>query len=414
MTAPSSSSRRRRTGQSVAFSGLLLLAVTLPWSTAGFSLGCILAFLGGLIGMRKQSFRGHGALLGFTILWALALMIGAGLSPAPGAWDEVRGYYPLLLLFAAMSGVPSPRHASCLAIALAVSAAAAGIHAGAVHLGWLTSDQPRFSGPVTILTYSAIMATAYLSTAILFLWTRDRRLQVLWILLSLAHLEGLVMNGSRAGFAGVSLGLLVLFVVAAGRRKPLLLFLTPMLLTLPFLVQSTLAQRFLELGQELTAEGEESSQRRVLWHAAERMFQQNPVLGVGPGNFRAELDRMTEAGELEGYPLVDPKHLQAHSSPLHVAAILGLSGLIPASGWFLTLALRLWRRRRGDSSQGTRRPLSPTAVAGLVTLAIFAGFSVGDTSLRNSRLMAMMAVGAGIGLAAHASRDQDCKARSSA
>ena len=170
----------------------------------------------------------------------------------------------------------------------------------------------------------------------------------------------------------------------------------------PFALQGDLGARFWETRWELFDNGEGMSQRRIMWTAAGRMYAEHPVLGVGPGNFRPELDAMYEDGRMEGFPEVNAEHQQAHSSFMQVAATTGSLGLFAMLWWFGALFWRLWRQPARYRVEN---------IVALASLALFLGFSLGDTSLRNSRLTAMMAACVGAGLAgAHRTTSEDLNA----
>ncbi|MCP4093740.1 MAG: O-antigen ligase family protein [Planctomycetes bacterium] len=376
--------------QSVAFFGLMCLALSLAWSTAGFSIGIILAMLGGLACLRASSLSKTKLILLPTLFWVAVLIIGGLRSPATQAWDEVRGFYPLLLIFPAAAALTSYKRLVWVAGAFVIATAAAGFMALLADLGLIHPENLRFSGFVTILTYSATMANAFLLAAVFFCWCPNRRWSILWLLCGMLHLEGIVMNATRAAMVAIVMGLVVVAVLGRGKRLRLLLFLSPFLVATPFVLQGELGERFWETRSELLADGEGISQRRIMWTAARRMFEEHPMMGVGPGNFRPELDAMYADGRMDGFPKVEERHQQAHSAFMHVAATTGLVGLLAMLWWFGALFWCLWRK-------GNRFRVEN--LVGLAALALFLGFSLSDTSLRNSRVTAMMAACVGAGLA---------------
>ena len=388
--------------RTVAFLGLMFLAVSLAWSTAGFSIGMILALLGGIACLRVSSFRSMNSIILPTVFWTLALVVGGLLSPAPLAWDEIRGCYPLLLIFPAAAAFSTHRRLVWVAGAFVIATAVAGGFALLADLGLIHPENLRFSGFVTILTYSATMANAFLLAAIFFCWCPNRRWSILWLLCGMLHLEGVVMNATRAAMIAIVMGLFVVVVLGRGKRLRLLLFLSPFLVAAPFMLHGELGERFWETKSELLADGEGISQRRIMWTAAGRMFEEHPLMGVGPGNFRPELDAMYADGRMDGFPRVRVEHQQAHSAFMHVAATTGVVGLIAMFWWFSALFWRLWRKNQRFRVEN---------IVGLAALALFLGFSLSDTSLRNSRVTAMMAACVGAGLAtAESHRKKDSEA----
>ena len=98
-----------------------------------------------------------------------------------------------------------------------------------------------------------------------------------------------------------------------------------------------------ELGAHLssTLEGKDvSSMERIYrWVAAVKMFQQNPIMGFGPGNFHPYYKRYTVTS-FETYVSDNPEMSTAHNYPLLLLAEQGAIGL--ATFVFLTLVIFIY------------------------------------------------------------------------
>lgn len=100
--------------------------------------------------------------------------------------------------------------------------------------------------------------------------------------------------------------------------------------------------------------------RPDIWREAARQFTAEPALGQGPGRFADEsADRRTGSGRGQA--------LHAHNTVLHVAAEVGIAGLLALVGGTSTVALAGIRSVCVDGREPD--PVVPIAGAALVTLA---------------------------------------------
>lgn len=100
--------------------------------------------------------------------------------------------------------------------------------------------------------------------------------------------------------------------------------------------------------RSLTSPASSSDRVRViLVQAAWRMFQEHPLLGVGPGNFATEIalvaPQVMGGQEKELLPLVTAMEFP-HNWPLQVAAENGTIGLVAFGWWVAILLVRGYRR----------------------------------------------------------------------
>jgi O-antigen ligase len=120
--------------------------------------------------------------------------------------------------------------------------------------------------------------------------------------------------------------------------------------------------------------------RLRLWETALMAFRDNPILGVGPGQFPT-------LREVYGTLHLDPVHVwahgkSAHSLLFHYLAETGLVGGIVLLVLFFRQfgsALRSWRKNRAVTQLGSRLALFVTAVLFLVTTFAEAGWMWGYT-----------------------------------
>ncbi len=154
---------------------------------------------------------------------------------------------------------------------------------------------------------------------------------------------------------------------------------------------------FVFVGLPLLEAGARSDGRLGIYAVALRAFVERPLTGYGPDSFSLQL--MTD----QSIP-PQPPHAHAHDVPLHVAAELGLGGLLALA--FTAIGGLRWYWRTLTHAAGTERPVliglgaACVAIAGhgifdvtatqpalfLLAAAVFAA-ATSDTSLPTSHFM---------------------------
>lgn len=174
---------------------------------------------------------------------------------------------------------------------------------------------------------------------------RTHRLSILW-LVGVALTILIVLSQSRGAFVGQVMLLMVgIFFSDRGRRRFLLMI--PMLLVIALVVVG--AGRPGVLGEyssrilDLISGGEAlETARPHLWAMARQAFVENPLFGIGIGNFTMPTNWFELAATTSAptwiYPLAD-----AHSFYLSTLAELGLAGFIPLMGGIVLIAVGVAR-----------------------------------------------------------------------
>ncbi|GAA5137939.1 O-antigen ligase family protein [Alloalcanivorax gelatiniphagus] len=214
-------------------------------------------------------------------------------------------------------------------------------------------------------------------------------------LLALAGLLGLVaslLSGTRGGWVTLPAVALMLAAWRGGalwrgwRRLPVgwRLFGWAVLVGLAVFAAARVGPRVDDLLSDLrrfSAEGNTRTSvglRLDMWRTAWALFLQKPWLGWGEQGLALELQRLILAGRLNeqaqyfGY--------QLHSDVLDTLARRGLLGLGTLLPLYLVPAWLLLRRLRG--------PHAVVAMAGLVTVVMFAGFGLTQSQLRDPYTLA--------------------------
>ena len=163
----------------------------------------------------------------------------------------------------------------------------------------------------------------------------------------------LFLTGKRAHIVFVLLSAIVVyfFWLSNNKRKRLakmlfavLLSISVFLLVLHFFPElGVVFDRFKSVKKELSADG---GGRGTLWFMAIRVFLQNPILGIGWGNFR----------ELTYGKLKWAEQAHTHNTYLQLLAETGVVGFAVYMGWFIYMfwiaikEFQYMRRRRKEDS----------------------------------------------------------------
>jgi O-antigen ligase len=173
-------------------------------------------------------------------------------------------------------------------------------------------------------TAADLAATLMLAIGLSLVAVRAAKWRVLVLLAVLVSLIGIIETLSRSGL--VALGAALIGGVILGgrwRRMAVRLLVVAVVILVGYFVL------FASSSSRQRVSSTNSSGRNTIWLVAERMFEANPILGVGTGNFqnaaRLYLIRpgLTESGNLI---ITTPK--PAHNVYLEMLATLGVPGLI--------------------------------------------------------------------------------------
>jgi O-antigen ligase len=196
---------------------------------------------------------------------------------------------------------------------------------------------------------------------------------------------GLLASWSRGAWLGAAAGVLVVLVLNSRTAALLnavtaLLLLTALLLGAfsPNVVPTPITARLADvpayfgltdvLSQPVTDENFSVVERLAHWVAAQRMWEQAPWLGVGPGNYATVYPqvRLPQWEEPLGH---------AHNIYLNVAAETGLAGLAAYAALMVTVFV--WLGRQIAKAKGAAGPWSRWRAALLVgILGVFVHLSV--------------------------------------
>ncbi len=165
---------------------------------------------------------------------------------------------------------------------------------------------------------------------------------------SLVLLAGIVVTMSRGGWVSVCVALAVLFVVLALRstyRWPALGLLVLIVgLGAYFLPKSYLLKKRWELVTKQVTESHSADTRPAIWHAAIRLWREDPWWGVGPGHFDYRFRAFRPSN-------VQERPDRVHNDYLNTLVDWGVVGTgLVATAWGLLFAgvAQTWRFVRGS------------------------------------------------------------------
>ncbi len=309
---------------------------------------------------------GFAKLLGYGLIFLLALQFGRSSRFAWAALRAVAGFTALLALYGLVNAL-----------------------SGAERIGWL--EKWAYRGMVT----GSFVNPNHFSTwagfgliAALALMLRDdpgeRRLRAFWLALLVILLAGLALSFSRAGIAAVALGVLMLLAGVVMRRRG-----WPGVGRLGVVVAAlALPALFLLTGEGDMGERAASAlgHRGQIYAMALELIAERPWLGSGLGSFSDASAKLRPIGMVLIWG-------EAHNVYLELMVDLG----VPAAlSLLLAQALLLWRCLEGALQRQSVPGLSLVALAAGV---IAAAHSLLDFSLQIPAVAALWALLLGLGVA---------------
>ena len=218
----------------------------------------------------------------------------------------------------------------------------AGLVLGAVGCGGLAvyqviiGDAERATGITNAVPFGGISMTLGMM-CLVFVWpARDTKTRAIFAVGFMAAGVAAMLSLTRGAWLALPAGVLVLVVINPGQllrpamRYGVLLCMLAGVLALSQLPATkqrlaqvwTESQGYLESGPSLSSVG----LRLEVWRASLLSIGDHPLTGIGLGNFRAELKRLGEAGQID--PLLYGRLAHAHNEFLAATMDLGPIGLI--------------------------------------------------------------------------------------
>lgn len=236
---------------------------------------------------------------------------------------------------------------------------------------WMKDPMWRPGSIAGDANYFALDACFIIPLAFVWVWHSRIRWERMFALACLIATIGSTMLGaSRGGFIALGIAFLWLVWNSPRRLRNSLVILILVLPPLVLLPSSPLHRLVHPRESDVTGEND----RIIAWRAGARMIERHPLMGIGLGEFKPQMDNYADPG-------VDFSSI-AHNTYLEVAAETGLPNLciFIAMLFFTYRTLGKVRRRAADSGP----PLVYLAATGIQ--AGFVGYVFGATFLSSEYL----------------------------
>lgn len=364
---------------------LFCLALFIPFSIAGSNISIGFGFLAWLLaaftrrrGGSDTTARPRISVFGDPLLLGSALLVLSAL-PSVFMSDNIRralndwgSYWLLLVYFLVAANLASHRMretafrvlfvSTTLSCLVAFVQRAGGLDVWFVHIG----PEHRVSGTMHTMTYAGILYQVIVLGFAVMLRSGIRPRQVLFFSVGLAaQFAAILFTMTRGAWVALVAGLAAVCLLvrnktvagaAAGLVVALLAF---------SVVYSRDQGRNLSVGALLNSAADRNVHTRlVLWDIAWDLFEANPLLGVGMGDYTAEADRMLAGRDVR-------TTVDSHNVYLQVLATRGLVGFLPFVFFWVTVLWSLLRYK--NSLQKGSLPYMYAVGALGVTVAVLVG-----------------------------------------
>lgn len=177
-------------------------------------------------------------------------------------------------------------------------------------------EQGRALGFFESPNYVSMYLVPLLAIGVAYIWSRTRSIIVV-VLLAAPAVTAIYLSGSRAGLVAL---LTVGLISSLWRRSVKAVLVTAAVLLAAVAVVSLSAPR----------ENTSDQARLFIWREATKVVIDEPLTGIGPGQFQTELDKMLAA---DSYYQSDVRAYALHPHNLYLsmwlsAGVLGLLGLV--------------------------------------------------------------------------------------
>jgi O-antigen ligase len=323
----------------------------------------------------RQLFTAHPAMtvMGALLLAWMVLSVGWAEDPGVARSDVLRYALNLSLLPIVYSAVQRRQHVAAVLGVYVSGAVASALYAIATRD---PADQGRISGVVgTANELASVLVTALLLAGGLALALRGAPLlRALCVAAVGICLVGLFLTLSRAGLVALGAALVAAVLLAGRRRLGVAVLVTAVGLSV--LGYFSLAAS--EQARERVTTIGSGTGRTDIWTVAWRMVDEDPVRGVGVGNFQTvSVHYLLRPGAIQRDEFIVDRPQVAHNAYLHVLAELGVVGLVLFLGLLIAGAAAAWRAAqlfaaRGDPFLETCSRALVLALIALLVADVFA------------------------------------------
>jgi O-antigen ligase len=187
-----------------------------------------------------------------------------------------------------------------------------------------------FSHTLTFGNYYAIASVLLLAVALYADCNRNRIIFYSgFCLTTIATL----FSYSRGSIAALIGGIIILLIWMGRKYYKIILPLIAVLIAIIFLAAPDVLARF-SSGFEMEWEGKSGASRLSIWRTAANMSGDNPIIGVGPGNFADKYVKYRDE-------FSDRTFGHAHNDILNVAAYAGIPAALFYLGFWIAIIVRM-------------------------------------------------------------------------
>ncbi len=212
-----------------------------------------------------------------------------------------------------------------------------------------------FANVMTFGNYFVVTSLFFLGAGTYIEKAKDKAL--LYAAFFFSAVGGLMAYG-RGPLLALAVGLII-YLVLIGRKyyKTVLPILAGFIICIFIFAPDILSRHINELSTEL--EGTYAGSRLAIWRNAERMIEDNPVLGVGPGNVGQNYARYRD-------PRSNRVYTHVHNDFLNIACNAGLLAVI----FYIGLWGAIFRKIRRHITDTTIPPSSKGVTAGVFLASV--------------------------------------------
>lgn len=201
----------------------------------------------------------------------------------------------------------------------------------------------RFGGTLTVMTQGSLLAIFLPVYAVLIMHVRNSRLRIFLIVAAVVGFLALLFNGTRGVWLSTIIFIpAVVLIYAKNKIKSLAAVFAMLLVTVGiFAVTPNLSERFSTI---TNMQMQSNSERLLMWESALNMFKDNPIFGVGYGQYKSAYQNQYIMPEAKERTL---EH--AHNNLIQMLAECGIAGaaaFIFMWGYFSYFSLRAWLKEK--------------------------------------------------------------------
>jgi O-antigen ligase len=210
--------------------------------------------------------------------------------------------------------------------------------------GFVPIRRYRIGGSINPITYSLLLVFGLLQMSYLINNTKQKRRRLILVLLVVLLFYTVSIVPGRAGYLALLLLSPLFAYKLLGQRHILKVALIMVLIVVSLFLSPTVRKEINEGRNDINEYklGKINSSiglRFHMWEGAARIFLENPLIGIGTGGYKSEMEKF-EKPSIKGMVFGHP-----HNSFLFVASSYGVAGLA-VFFWFLSALLKTgWRRR---------------------------------------------------------------------